>query len=162
MSDQNDVNNTQNLDQLKANLQASRDGLAELEKKEHQLKQLLVKGKVEEIQQLDDYRLTLQKKLERLKQERSRLLPEGMGLRQYLQDNTPLDQRMEMTQLLEAVTGSLYHLQSIQDVNRNLLEDRLRHSREVIEAFMPSASTYDDSGQVNQSYGETFNINKNC
>ena len=146
---------------LKKNLKKSQTQLQKLEEKEWELQELLAKGDAKEIQKLDNYRLELQQELENLKRERNSLLPEGAGLRQYLQENTPAGDREEVLGLLEALTDSLYHLQNVQEVNWDLLRERLRHSREMIELLVPSSKTYDGSGQMYKSQ-ETFNIDKNC
>ena len=153
----------QNTEELRQILQENKALLTRVRETEEELQDLIARGQARDIQDMEIKREKLQREVNDLEERRQKIVPAGSGVRSYIQEHVAEEELADFITLLEEIGGLIYQIQNHQEVNRSLLHERIRFSREVQELFMPTAKTYDPSGQVNYRDGnQNFNIDRSC
>jgi len=151
------------LNELRHILQETARLLARVKETEMKLQCHIARGQTREIQELEQQRDRLQREVSDLEAKRTLLIPSGSGVRTYIKEHATPREREEFLSLLEEIGGLIYQVQNHQEVNRSLLEERIRFTREMQELLLPTAKTYDPSGQVNYRDGaRNSQIDRSC
>jgi len=157
------VNSAETLKDLQRILEETKSVFQRVRETEEKLQDHLVKGEALEIQELEPVRLELQQEAERLKEERESLLPEGYTTRSLIGEHAYNEDRETFLSLLDGIDDLVYQVKAHQEVNRSLLQERLRFVREMREVLLPGEKTYDTSGQVSyRGENKNFNLDQSC
>ena len=130
------MNATHNLKELKKLLQKIADMLTHTRETEEKLQHLIARNQTREIQSMDLYRRQLQEQMQQLEARRQQIVPAGTSIRTYIKEQADAREREEFLSLLEEIGSLVYQVQNHQEVNRSLLEERLRFSREMQELLL--------------------------
>ena len=151
------------LKELEQILQETRKVFLRVMETEEKLQDHIVKGEASEILELEPLRQQLQQEAQRLKDRREEILPSGCSVRSYIRDNASPGEREDFLSLFEEINNLVYQVRAHQEVNRGLLQERLRFVREMREVLFPSEKTYDPSGQLNfQEGNKNINLDQSC
>ena len=151
------------LQELQQVLAETRDLFYRVRDTEEKLQGHIVRGEAQEIADLEPFRQELEQEMLRLQEKRRQLLPRDYTARSFIREHASPGARNTILALLDEINGLAYQLRNHQEVNRSLLQERLRHVQEMRELLLPQDKTYDPYGQVHQRESYTnFNLNRGC
>jgi flagellar biosynthesis/type III secretory pathway chaperone len=136
---------------LKDILQKELSVFQDLLKLEEKTYRLLIEGGAKELISLNLQKENLLQKVDRLEKERKNLVPAGITLQEYIEENPPGAEELRvLKKLLLQVHTSLKRMQKI---NRHLLSYNLSYIRSVIDAISPQKREilYAPSGEMQQN-----------
>jgi flagellar biosynthesis/type III secretory pathway chaperone len=136
---------------LKDILQKELSIFQDLLKLEEKTYRLLIEGGAKELISLNLQKENLLQKVDRLEKERKNLVPAGITLQEYIEENPPGAEELRvLKKLLLQVHTSLKRMQKI---NRHLLSYNLSYIRSVIDAISPQKREvlYAPSGEMQQN-----------
>jgi len=139
---------------------------SELLQVEERLRELLIKGEARKIMGVEDYRINLHKQIASLEEKRRALIPHGTGIGSYIKSVFDKSEQHEMLEKLESIQDKLKQIRVLQEVNRCILQERLRFSRELqdlLHQLHHQKEIYDDRGQLQLfQNGTAINLDRNC
>ncbi len=134
-----------------------------LRESEEQLQEQLLTGDHRSLTEAEENRSLLRKKIAALEERRKELVPDNMGMQKYIRTMVPKSSQGEMITHLEKVLEELKQIKVVHEVNRSLLEERLRFSKEIRETLLSPKITYDERGQLTKSPVRPIqNLDRNC
>ncbi len=130
---------------------------------EEQLREQLITGDHRALIEAEKKRVLIREQIAALEERRKALVPEGTGLRSFIKTMVGKNSQAELLSKLALILGELREIKVIHEVNRNLLEERLRFSQELREKLQAARLTYDERGQLNKlEDGPLPNLDRNC
>jgi hypothetical protein len=134
-----------------------------LQESEEQLREQLIAGDYQELMESDKERSFIQQHIASLEERRKSLVPEGTGLQKYILTTIQKSRQADLLVKLSRVTELLKQIKVHHEVNKVLMEERLRFSRELQESLLEARLTYDERGQLkNEDKGPAKNLDRNC
>ena len=136
---------------LKDILQKELSIFQDMLKLEEKTYRLLIEGGAKELISLNLQKENLLQKVDRQEKERKYLVPAGITLQEYIEENPPGAEELRvLKKLLLQVHTSLKRMQKI---NRHLLSYNLSYIRSVIDAISPQKREvlYAPSGEMQQN-----------
>lgn len=134
-----------------------------LHQSEEQLREQLITGDYRALIEAEKKRSLIQEQVTTLEERRKALVPEGTGLRKYIRTKVGKSSQVELLTKLAAVLEELREIKVLNEVNRSLLVERLRFSKELQEALLAAKMTYNERGRLTQEDEDSFrNLDRNC
>jgi len=134
-----------------------------LRESEEQLQEQLITGDHRALVEAEENRTLLRSKISVLEEKRKSLVPEDTGMHRYIKTMVAKSSQVEMIASLDEVLEELKRIKVIHEVNRSLLEERLRFSKEIRESLFASKITYDERGQLTRNQlRPSQNLDRNC
>ncbi len=145
--------------------------LAGLHRSEESLQEQLIRGDYRALAAAEKERSELQRRLAALEEKRRQLVPRGMSIRGFMAQlagtKTAATRDGEagpdlLPALLDQFRDELLQVYALQEVNRELLRERLRFSREI-QALLLGREAYTDRGEASHSAEKsTIMLDRNC
>jgi hypothetical protein len=134
-----------------------------LHQSEEQLRRQLITGDYQAMIEAEEKRSLIQHQISALEEKRKGLVPEGTGMQKYIKTKVGMSSQPELLVKLANILEELKAVRVVHEVNRTLLEERLRFSKELQEALLAAKLTYDQRGQLkSEDEGCSLNIDRNC
>lgn len=134
-----------------------------LHQSEEQLREQLITGDYRALIETEKNRSLLQEQITALEERRTALAPEGTGLRKYIKTKIGKSSQADLLTKLAAVLEELREIKVLNEVNRSLMVERLRFSKELQEALLAAKMTYNERGRLTQEDEDSFrNLDRNC
>lgn len=130
---------------------------------EEELREQLIKGDHKALVEAEDRRSTLRQKIAEIEEKRIKIVPEGTGLQSYIKNKIAKSSQERLLEKAAAVMEELLEIKALQEVNRSLLEERLRFSKELRDKLSEARLTYDERGEIKEiKRGQSNNIDRSC
>jgi len=130
---------------------------------EELLREQLIKGDYQALIDAEEKRSLIQDQVNALEERRKALVPEGTGLQKYIRTTIGKSSQAELFSKLAEIIEELKSIRIIHEVNRSLLQERLRFTRELQERLLSDRFTYDERGQLkNEKRNSIKNLDTNC
>ncbi len=130
---------------------------------EEELREQLIKGDHKALVEAEDRRSTLRQKIAEIEEKRIKIVPEGTGLQSYIKNKIAKSSQERLLEKADAVMEELLEIKALQEVNRSLLEERLRFSKELRDKLSEARLTYDERGEIKEiKRGQSNNIDRSC
>jgi hypothetical protein len=134
-----------------------------LHESEELLREQLIKGDYQAVMDAEEKRSLIQNQVNALEERRKALVPEGTGLQKYIRTTIGRSSQAELLAKLAEIIEELKSIRVIHEVNRSLLQERLRFTRELQERMLAERITYDERGQLkNENRNSIKNLDTNC
>lgn len=134
-----------------------------LHQSEEQLREQLVAGDFRALMETEKVRSLIKEKIASLEDRRRNLVPEEVSLNSYIRTMIARSRQPSLLAALAEIQEDLRAIRVINEVNRALLEERLRFSKELQESAFAPKTTYDQKGQLkNGEEGPPQNLDRNC
>jgi hypothetical protein len=134
-----------------------------LHESEELLRKQLVKGDYQALIDAEEKRTLIQSQINALEERRKALVPEGTGLQKYIRTTIGKSSQAELLGKLAEIIEELKSIRVIHEVNRSLLRERLRFTRELQERLLVDRMTYDKRGQLkDENRNSIKNLDTNC
>lgn len=134
-----------------------------LHESEEQLREQLITGNHRALIEAEEKRASIREEITALEERRKILVPEGTGLQTYIKTKIGKSSQGRLLARLNLIIRELREIKVISAVNRNLLEERLRFSKELQEKLLDSRLTYNENGRLKkQETGPSQNLDHSC
>lgn len=131
---------------------------------EERLRKQLMSGDYRALLSDENTRLDLKQKVADLEERRKTLVPADTGIEQYIKANAGNSNQRALLEKLAEIRETLQEVRALNEVNRVLLEERLRFSRELQELILSSRlAYYDQNGRLQRTDpGAPKNLDQSC
>ncbi len=134
-----------------------------LHESEELLREQLIKGDYQALMDAEEKRNLIQNQVNALEEKRKALVPEGTGLQKYISTAIGKSSQAKLLGKLAVIIEELKSIRVIHEVNRSLLQERLRFTRELQEIQLADRMTYNERGQLkNENRNSIKNLDTNC
>ncbi len=134
-----------------------------LYRSEEQLRSQLIKGDHQALLAAEEERNRIQRQVILLEDRRKVLVPDGTGLLTYIKTMIGKSKQAALLAKLEIIQEELINTRVIHEVNRSLLEERIRFTRELQDTLSATRLTYDKKGQLDKGRDDpSKKIDRNC
>ena len=134
-----------------------------LHKSEEELREQLIKGDHKALIEAEGQRNALREQIAALEEKRKTFVPEGRGLRSYIKTMIAKSSQERLLEKLATIMSELREIKALHEVNRSLLEERLRFSKELQERLSEARFTYDERGELRDVKQDSpGNIDRSC
>lgn len=134
-----------------------------LHQSEEQLREQLITGDYRALIEAEKKRSLIQEQINSLEERRKALVPEGTGLRKYIKTKIGKSSQVELLSKLAVILEELREIKVINEVNRSLLVERVRFSKDLQEAMLAAKLTYNERGHLkNEDKNSIRNLDRNC
>lgn len=131
---------------------------------EEQLREQLIAGDYQALLKADQKRSDLQQEINTLEERRKALISTDRSMQSFIKTKIGKSSQPGLLEKLATVQETLKKIRVVHEVNRNLLDERLRFSRELQDRLLATKVTYyNQRGQLNKGEaGPSKNIDRNC
>ncbi len=134
-----------------------------LHESEELLREQLIKGDYQALMDAEEKRTLIQNQVNALEERRKALVSEGTGLQKFIRTAIGKSSQAELLGKLAEIIEELKSIRVIHEVNRSLLQERLRFTRELQEMQLADKMTYNERGQLkNENRNSIKNLDTNC
>ena len=134
-----------------------------LHQSEEELRGQLIKGDHKALAEAESQRNALREQIAALEEKRKAIVPEGTGLRSYVKTMIAKSNQERLLEKLAVIMSELREIKVLHEVNRSLLDERLRFSKELQDRLSQSRLTYDERGELKEINRDSKgNIDRSC
>ncbi|MGM0651585.1 MAG: flagellar export chaperone FlgN [Bacillota bacterium] len=133
-----------------------------LKHSEEELREHLIKGDHKALIEAEERRSNIKEKITEMEDKRKAIIPEGKGLQGYIKSMVAKSSQEIFLKKQAAVMSVLRDIKALHEVNRILLKERLRFSKELQEILADSRLTYNEHGQLKDDKQDSSNIDRSC
>ena len=134
-----------------------------LRQSEEELREQLIKGDHKALVEAESRRNALRDQIAALEDKRKAIVPEGAGLQGYIKTKIAKSSQKRLIEKLTAIMSELRETKVLHEVNRSLLDERLRFSKELQDRLSKSRLTYDERGELKDiNQDSKGNIDRSC
>lgn len=119
-----------------------------LSESEDELRRQLTTGDHLALAAAEKKRVLISNQVTRLEEKRKALIPEGTGVRHYIKTTIGKSSQPRLLAQLEQIIKELQQSRVLNEVNRSLLQERLRFSQDLRASLELSELTYDRKGKL--------------
>ena len=130
---------------------------------EEQLRKQLITGDHQALIDAEKKRSLIQNQVAALEERRMHLVPEVTGLQEYIKTTIGKSSQPQLLSQLDQIVKELQNIRVVNEVNRSLLQERLRFSKELRKSFQTTKLTYDRRGKLKNGDDDPIkNLDRNC
>ena len=130
---------------------------------EEQLRELLIRGDYKAVLDAEEKRSIIRKNIEQMEEKRKMIISEGESLRSYIKAKIGKSRQDQMIAVLDNIREVLLQIKAFNEVNRVLLEERLRFSKELQACLTANRLTYNEKGKLRKgNQGPLQSLDRNC
>lgn len=134
-----------------------------LRQSEERMRQHLISGDYEALVELERERDLVQKNIEYLEERRKQLVPGQVSMQRYIKTMVGKSRQEKMLGQLKEIKEILRDIRVVHEVNRALLAERTRFSRELRERLQARKAIYDQRGRLSKGEDDLpQNLDRNC
>lgn len=134
-----------------------------LHQSEEELREQLIKGDHKALVEAENRRSVLREQIAVMEDRRKTIVPEGKGLQSYIKTMIAKSSQERLLEKLAAIMSELREIKVLHEVNRCLLDERLRFSKELKDRLSEARLTYDERGELRDiKQDSSGNIDRSC
>ncbi len=130
---------------------------------EEELREQLIKGDHKALVEAESRRSVLREQIASVEDRRTAIVPEGAGLQSYIKTMIARSSQGRFLEKQATIMSELRKIKVLNEVNRCLLDERLRFSKELQDRLSEARLTYDERGELRDNKQDSSgNIDHSC